>query len=175
MNGKEMLEAMSFVDEKYIEDAEIIPKRRPHWQPIAAAAACLVLVLIGAWKATPTKDAAPEMAAPEMAAAQMDEAAVYSGDTEALMPMVGAAAAKSAMPPEMTVTVLEQDGGTLRCTVDDPGTGEFAPGAQITVLLSDNANDTGDISVPSRLRITYEPGTEESTVTALAWEDAEEP
>ena len=44
MNGKEMLEAMSFVDEKYIEDAEIIPKRRPHWQPIAAAAACLVLV-----------------------------------------------------------------------------------------------------------------------------------
>ena len=169
MNGKEMLEAMSFVDEKYIEDAEIIPKRRPHWQPIAAAAACLVLVLIGAWKATPTKDAAPEMAA-----AQMDEAAVYSGDTEALMPMVGAAAAKSAMPPEMTVTVVEQDGSTLRCTVDDPGTGEFAPGAQITVLLS-GPNDTGEFSIPIHLRITYEPGTEESTVTALAWEDAEEP
>lgn len=169
MNGKEMLEAMSFVDEKYIEDAEIIPKRRPHWQPIAAAAACLVLVLIGAWKATPTKDAAPEMAA-----AQMDEAAVYSGDTEALMPMMGAAAAKNAMPPEMTVTVVEQDGSTLRCTVDDPGTGEFAPGAQITVLLS-GTNDTGEISIPTHLRITYEPGTEESTVTALAWEDAEEP
>lgn len=169
MNGKEMLEAMSFVDEKYIEDAEIIPKRRPHWQPIAAAAACLVLVLIGAWKATPTKDAAPEMAA-----AQMDEAAVYSGGTEALMPMVGAAAARNAMPPEMTVTVVEQDGSTLRCTVDDPGTGEFAPGAQITVLLS-STNDTGEISIPTHLRITYEPGTEESTVTALAWEDAEEP
>lgn len=169
MNGKEMLEAMSFVDEKYIEDAEIIPKRRPHWQPIAAAAACLVLVLIGAWKATPTKDAAPEMAA-----AQMDEAAVYSGGTEALMPMVGAAAARNAMPPEMTVTVVEQDGSTLRCTVDDPGTGEFAPGAQITVLLS-GTNDTGEISIATHLRITYEPGTEESTVTALAWEDAEEP
>lgn len=169
MNGKEMLEAMSFVDEKYIEDAEIIQKRRPHWQPIAAAAACLVLVLIGAWKATPAKDAAPEMAA-----AQMDEAAVYSGGTEAQMPMVGAAAARSAIPPEMTVTVVEQDGSTLRCTVDDPGTGEFAPGAQITVLLS-GTNDTGEISIPSHLRITYEPGTEESTVTALAWEDAEEP
>lgn len=169
MNGKEMLEAMSFVDEKYIEDAEIIPKRRPHWQPIAAAAACLVLVLIGAWKAMPTKDAAPETAA-----AQMDEAAVYSGDTEAQMPMVGAAIAKSAIPPEMTVTVVEQEGSTLHCTVDDPGTGEFAPGAQITVLLS-GTNSTGEISIPSRLRITYEPGTEESTVTALAWEDAEEP
>ena len=169
MNGKEMLEAMSFVDEKYIEDAEIIPKRRPHWQPIAAAAACLVLVLIGAWKAMPTKDAAPETAA-----AQMDEAAVYSGDTEAQMPMVGAAIAKSAIPPEMTVTVVEQEGSTLHCTVDDPGTGEFAPGAQITVLLS-GANDTGEISIPIHLRITYEPGTEENTVTALTWEDAEEP
>lgn len=170
MNGKEMLEAMSFVDEKYIEDAEIIQKRRPHWQPIAAAAACLVLVLIGAWKAAPAKNAAPEIAT-----AQMDEAAVYSGDPEAQMPMVGAAAARSAMPPEMTVTVIEQDGSTLRCTVDDPGTGEFAPGAQITVLLSDAANDTGEISIPIHLRITYAPGTGENTVTALAWEDAEEP
>lgn len=41
MNGKQMLEAMSFVDEKYIEDAEAAPKRnRIHWQGFAAAA-CL--------------------------------------------------------------------------------------------------------------------------------------
>ena len=39
MNGKQMLEAMSFVDEKYIEDAEAAPKRnRIHWQGFAAAA-----------------------------------------------------------------------------------------------------------------------------------------
>lgn len=169
MNGKEMLEAMSFVDEKYIEDAEVIPRRRTHWQPVAAAAACLVLVLIGAWKAMPARDAAPETAA-----AQMDAAAVYSGDAGDQMPMVGAAASRSATPPEMTVTVVSQEGSTLRCTVDDPGTGEFTPGAEITVLLGDT-NGTPEASLSGRLRITYVPGTEENTVTALAWEDAEEP
>ena len=169
MNGKDMLEAMGFADEKYIEDAETVPKQRPHWQPAAAAAACLVLVLIGAWKAAPAKNAAPEMAA-----AQMDEAAVYSGSAEAQIPMLGAAASRSIAPPEMTVTVVAQDGGTLRCTVDDPGTGEFAPGAEITVLLSDSG-DTREVSLSGRLRITYEPGAGENTVTALAWENAEEP
>lgn len=169
MNGKEMLEAMSFVDEKYIEDAEVIPRRRMHWQPAAAAAACLVLVLIGAWKTMPSRDAAPETAA-----AQMDAAAVYSGGTEDQMPTVGAASARSARPPEMTVTVVAQDGSTLRCTVDDSGTGEFTPGTEITVLLSDS-NGTLEASPSDRLKITYVPNTEENTVTALAWEDAEEP
>ena len=47
MNGKEMLESMSYVNEKYIADAEVRPKGRLHWQPVAAAAACLALVLVG--------------------------------------------------------------------------------------------------------------------------------
>ena len=176
MNGKEMLESLNYVDEKYIEDAESIPKRRRvRWQPMVAAAACLALVLAaGAWRLTATKDAAPETAA------QMDEAAVYSGSA-ADVPMM-MAAAKGAVAPEMTVTVLEQaasaanDAGetadtagvTLRCTVDDPGDSGFAPGQEITVLLPASGE-----ALPAHLRIAYVVEEAENTVTAVTWAEAE--
>ena len=76
MNGKQMLEAMSFVDEKYIEDAEAAPKRnRIHWQGFAAAA-CLTVVLAGVWSLNSQKETA------ELAAAQDAEIAAYGADTE---------------------------------------------------------------------------------------------
>ncbi len=172
MNGKEMLESLNYVDEKYIEDAESIPKRRRvRWQPLAAAAACLTLVLAaGAWRLTVTREAAPETAA------QMEEAAVYSGSA-ADVPMV--MAAKGAAP-EMTVTVLEQaaanDAGEtadtagviLRCTVDDPGDSGFAPGQEITVLLPASGE-----ALPAHLRIAYVMEEAENTVTAVTWAEAE--
>lgn len=184
MNGKEMLESLNYVDEKYIEDAEAAPKRRRvRWQPLAAAAACLVLVLAaGAWRLTVTKEAAPETAA------QMEEAAVYSGST-ADVPMV--MAAKGAHAPEMTVTVLEQaaanDAGEtadtagviLRCTVDDPGDSGFAPGQEITVLLPASGQEitvllpaSGE-ALPVHLRIAYVMEEAENTVTAVTWAEAE--
>lgn len=178
MNGKEMLESLNYVDEKYIEDAQTIPKRRRvRWQPLAAAAACLALVLAaGAWRLTATKDAAPE------AAAQMDEAAVYSGSA-ADAPMM-MAAAKGAVAQEMTVIVLEQEttaandagealggadtaGVILRCTVDDPGDSGFAPGQEITVLLPASGE-----ALPAHLRIAYVVEAE-NTVTAVTWAKAE--
>ena len=176
MNGKEMLESLNYVDEKYIEDAEATPKRRRvRWQPLAAAAACLVLVLAaGAWRLTVTKEAAPETAA------QMEEVAVYSGSA-ADVPMV--MAAKGACAPEMTVTVLEQAaakaektlvepsvtaGIILRCTVDDPGDSGFAPGQEITVLLPASGE-----ALPAHLRIAYVMEEAENTVTAVTWAEAE--
>ena len=173
MNGKEMLESLNYVDEKYIEDAESIPKRRRvRWQPLAAAA-CLVLVLAaGAWRLTATKEAAPETAA------QMEEAVAYSGSA-ADVPMV-MAAAKGAVAQEMTVTVLEQaaanDAGEtadtagviLRCTVDDPGDSGFAPGQEITVLLPASGE-----ALPAHLRIAYVVEEAENTVTAVTWAEAE--
>ena len=47
MNGRELVEAMSHVDEKYISEAEEAPHRRRHWQELAITAACLALVLVG--------------------------------------------------------------------------------------------------------------------------------
>ena len=171
MNGKEMLESMSYVDEKYIADAEVRPKGRLHWQPVAAAAACLALVLVGVGLMAPGREAPMELAAgPRQAAAQLEEAAAVSGDiADQGMPLM-AAAPKSVALPDMTVTVVAREGGTLRCTVETSGDGAFQPGQEITVLLPQEDVE----ALPSRLHIFYTPAEAADTVTALSWEEAQD-
>ena len=169
MNGKEILESMSYVDEKYIADAEVRPKGRLHWQPVAAAA-CLALVLVGVGLMAPGREAPMELAAgPRQAAAQLEEAAV-SGDTaDQGMPLM-AAAPKSVALPDMTVTVVAREGSTLHCTVEASGDGAFQPGQEITVLLPQEDVE----ALPSRLHIFYTPAEAADTVTALSWEEAQD-
>ena len=169
MNGKEMLESMSYVDEKYIADAEVRPKGRLHWQPVAAAA-CLALVLVGVGLMAPGREAPMELAAgPRQAAAQLEEAAV-SGDTaDQGMPLM-AAAPKSVALPDMTVTVVAREGSTLHCTVEASGDGAFQPGQEITVLLPQEDVE----ALPTRLHIFYTPAEAADTVTALSWEEAQD-
>lgn len=170
MNGKEMLESMSYVDEKYIADAEVRPKGRLHWQPVAAAAACLALVLVGVGLMAPGREAPMELAAgPGQAVAQLEEAAV-SGDTaDQGMPLM-AAAPKSVALPDMTVTVVTREGSTLHCTVETSGDGAFQPGQEITVLLPQEDVE----ALPTRLHIFYTPAEAADTVTALSWEEAQD-
>ena len=171
MNGKEMLESMSYVDEKYIADAEIRPKGRLHWQPVAAAAACLALVLVGVGLMAPGRETPMELAAgPRQAVAQLEEAAAVSGDiADQGMPLM-AAAPKSVALPDMTVTVVAREGSTLRCTVEVSGDGAFQPGQEITVLLPQEDVE----ALPSRLHIFYTPAEAADTVTALSWEEAQD-
>lgn len=164
MNGKEMLEAMSFVDEKYIEDAEAAPKRnRIHWQGFAAAAACLAVVLVGVWSLNSQKETA------ELIAAQDAEIAAYGADTE-LSAMMSGAVSKRIFVPEMTVLVVEQEGNALRCQVEEPGTGSLEAGQEITVLLPDDFQDT----LSGRLLISFSPTDDASIVTALDWTQLED-
>lgn len=173
MNGKEMLESMSYVDEKYIADAEVRPKGRLHWQPVAAAAACLALVLVGVGLMAPGRENPMELAAgPRQAAvAQLEEAAAVSGDaiTGGGMPLV-AAGPKSVALPDMTVTVVAREGSTLHCTVEASGDGAFQPGQEITVLLPQEDVE----ALPTRLHIFYTPAEAADTVTALSWEEAQD-
>lgn len=171
MNGKEMLESMSYVDEKYIADAEVRPKGRLHWQPVAAAAACLALVLVGVGLMAPGREAPMELAAgPRQAVAQLEEAAAVSGDTaDQGMPLM-AAAPKSVALPDMTVTVVARQGSTLRCTVETSGDSAFQPGQEITVLLPQEDVE----ALPTRLHIFYTPAEAANTVTALSWEEAQD-
>ena len=164
MNGKEMLEAMSFVDEKYIEDAEAAPKRRRiHWQGFAAAAACLAVVLVGVWSLNSQKETA------ELTAAQDAEIAAYGADTE-LSAIMSGAVSKRIFVPEMTVLVVEQEGNALRCQVEEPGTGSLEAGQEITVLLPDDFQDT----LSGRLLISFSPTDDASIVTALDWTQLED-
>lgn len=164
MNGKEILEAMSFVDEKYIEDAEAAPKRRRiHWQGFAAAAACLAVVLVGVWSLNSQKETA------ELTAAQDAEIAAYGADTE-LSAMMSGAVSKRIFVPEMTVLVVEQEGNALRCQVEEPGTGSLEAGQEITVLLPDDFQGT----LSGRLLISFSPTDDASIVTALDWTQLED-
>lgn len=163
MNGKQMLEAMSFVDEKYIEDAEAAPKRnRIHWQSFAAAA-CLAVVLAGVWNLRAMQEAAPQGA----------DMAAYSAEED--MPMSNAMC-KAAAPvtatliQEMTVLVVKQEGNTLRCQVEEPGTGSFEAGQEVTVLLPDDFQDT----LSGRLLVSFSPTDDASIVTALDWTQLED-
>ena len=47
MNGKDLFEGMSYVDERFIDEAETRSYPRTHWLKAAALAACLCLILFG--------------------------------------------------------------------------------------------------------------------------------
>lgn len=163
MNGKDMLESMSFVDEKNVDDAERTPtRRRIRWQPLAAAAACLAVVLgVGAWQLTLPKAAETAQQANEQ------EIAAYGEDAGDAAPLMAGAMVKSAAAPmDMTVRVTARDGLTLTCTVEDAGTGGFQPGQTVTVLLPEEAE-----GIPERIRISYITENEDGTIPALSWEE----
>lgn len=163
MNGKDMLESMSFVDEKYVDDAERTPtRRRIRWQPLAAAAACLAVVLgVGAWQLTLPKAAETAQQANEQ------EIAAYREDAGDAAPLMAGAMVKSAAAPmDMTVRVTARDGLTLTCTVEDADTGGFQPGQTVTVLLPEEAE-----GIPERIRISYITENEDGTIPALSWEE----
>ena len=63
MTGKDIVEALSFVDERYIEEAEhgTIPKTN-NLRYLLPLAACLCLVLLGLRFRTPAPESAPEAA-----------------------------------------------------------------------------------------------------------------
>lgn len=143
MNGKDLIESMTHVDEKYIAEAEEAPRRRRHWPGALVSAACLALVLVGAWQLWPeqldkgqaalTNDTAmvaqsAGTAAPLMETAAQDEA------------FPAAARFKMAPAPvQMTVRVVEQAEGRLSCVVIDPGTSDFQPEDRVEIALPETA------------------------------------
>lgn len=143
MNGKDLIESMTHVDEKYIAEAEEAPRRRRHWPGALVSAACLALVLVGAWQLWPeqldkgqaalTNDTAMAAqsagtAAPLMETAAQDEA------------FPAAARFKMAPAPvQMTVRVVEQAEGRLSCVVIDPGTSDFQPEDRVEIALPETA------------------------------------
>ena len=74
MSGQELFHALSFVDERYIMEAEVARFRKIPWMKYLSVAACLCILIVGAFamdrmasdKMVP--EAAPEAAPPPMAA-----------------------------------------------------------------------------------------------------------
>lgn len=180
MNGNDLLEAMSFLDEQYIDEVEAEPKnRRLYWQPALAAAACLALVLAGVWKTLPQQQEAPavgaslyrvqETEAAVSGARAMEEPAANQADAAAA-PMMASAFAR------MTVQVVEQTEDAFVCIVTDPGTSGYEAQQQVTIVLPETTASTDSAaaeaateSAETLYQVTFDPGEAAEVITAIEW------
>ena len=114
MTGTELLKALSFVDEKYIQEAENAKLRTATpWMKILSVAACLCILITGvyAYNQIQQKIAAPEAEAPPMAMPEsaMEEAAPAA---TAAAPEAPAAAPKEEEPRAEEPSATEAGFGT---------------------------------------------------------------
>lgn len=159
MNGKDLLESMGYVDEKYIQQAAAPQRcRRPHWRSLAAAAACLAIMILGIrallpaqqenfammQKSTAAQDTVmARSAVPETAV--LEDAIVSTEADNGIAPMSADFAPVLGATPEeapsgtaeMVVRVLRQEADALVCVVTDPGTGSYAQDCEIRIALPD--------------------------------------
>lgn len=175
MNGKELMESMGLVDEKYIAEAEEAPGKHRRWKPLAAtasAAACLALVLLGVWQFRPQKlmendttmvSAAVYQTEAAAGTARMAEEVVTDQDLGAapVMEEAGANQAVGAAPmmvsglAEMTVQVVERTEEGLLCVVTDPGTSDYQVNDLVKIALPEEAEQ--EAAQPAALAADAEP------------------
>lgn len=183
MSGKELFEGMSYVDERYVDEAEqtTIAKRvTSPWIKIVSMAACLCLVLFSMYKLIPywdwnvTEQAAGEVAArpesavePEMGMEEQESASI-------------ADEAPASRAPEMMVRIQEvTETGFIGTVENMSGFTVFADGTQITVtvdLETDPAFNPDAYNPEDLILVMYTSWDEnEKTVVASIMGIVEEP
>lgn len=196
MNGKELMESMGLVDEKYIAEAEEAPGKHRRWRPLAAtasAAACLALVLLGVWQLRPQKltendttmvSAAVYQTEAAAGTARMAEEVVTDQDLGAapMMEEAGANQAVGAAPmmvsglAEMTVQVVERTEEGLLCVVTDPGTSDYQVNDLVKIALPEEAEQEAAQPAalaadaePPQYEVSFLPDQGSDTITPAQW------
>lgn len=196
MNGKELMESMGLVDEKYIAEAEEAPGKHRRWKPLAAtasAAACLALVLLGVWQFRPQKltendttmvSAAVYQTEAAAGTARMAEEVVTDQDLGAapMMEEAGANQAVGAAPmmasglAEMTVQVVERTEEGLLCVVTDPGTSDYQVNDLVKIALPEEAEQEAAQPAalaadaePPQYEVSFLPDQGSDTITPAQW------
>lgn len=196
MNGKELMESMGLVDEKYIAEAEEAPGKHRRWKPLAAtasAAACLALVLLGVWQFRPQKltendttmvSAAVYQAEAAAGTARVAEEVVTDQDLGAapMMEEAGANQAVGAAPmmvsglAEMTVQVVERTEEGLLCVVTDPGTSDYQVNDLVKIALPEEAEQEAAQPAalaadaePPQYEVSFLPDQGSDTITPAQW------
>lgn len=196
MNGKELMESMGLVDEKYIAEAEEAPGKQRRWKPLAAtvsAAACLALVLLGVWQFRPQKltendttmvSAAVYQTEAAAGTARMAEEVVTDQDLGAapMMEEAGANQAVGAAPmmasglAEMTVQVVERTEEGLLCVVTDPGTSDYQVNDLVKIALPEEAEQEAAQPAalaadaePPQYEVSFLPDQGSDTITPAQW------
>lgn len=166
MNGKDLMEAMSYIDEAYLAEADAPVRRRIPWQPIAAAA-CVGLAVLG-YRAVDILQT-PKLA--KSADIQFQDAC-FKIVEETIMYLPASA--------QMTVRVTGQEDDCLLCTVTDSGSGSIPVGTQLRIAppelaTSDTSFRAAKQEEGTLLYITYDPAAmEEDYLPALQISQADE-
>ena len=183
MSGKELFEGMSYVDERFVDEAEhktIAKHATARWIKVASMAACLCLVLFCMYKLVPywdwnvTEQAAGEAAArpesavePEMGMEEQESASI-------------ADEAPASRAPEMMVRIQEvTETGFIGTVENMSGFMVFKDGTQITVtvdLETDPDFDPNAYKPDNLILVMYTSWDEnEKTIVASIMGIVEEP
>lgn len=178
MNGKELMESMGYVDEKYIAEAEEAPIRRRSFKPltaIASAAACLALILAGVWSVPRLQKQTTEEVPMVNAAVNQAEAAfgtarsAKENDGQAVdtAPMMASGLTK------MTVQVVEQTEDALVCIVTDPGTSDYQVDDRVKIARLEEANQPAALDADAKLpqyEVSFLPDPDAEIITPAQWD-----
>ena len=141
MSGKDLFEGMSYVDERFVDEAEYktLPKRVVSpWIKVASMAACLCLIIFSLYNLQPYLRGETESIRGEGAADAMPEGIIEdkvdleSHESEIQMP----AEEGAARAPETMIRITEvTDSGFVGTVQNNGGFTAFDDGIEITVTI----------------------------------------
>ena len=184
MSGKELFEGMSYVDERFVDEAEhkTITKRvSARWVKVASMAACLCLVLFSMYKLIPYWDwSVTEQAAGEAAEARPEGAVESEMGMEEQESASAADEAPATRAPEMMIRIQAiTETGFIGTVQNNGGFTVFEDGTEITVtvdLETDPEFKPEDYEISDLIHVMYTSWDEdELTIVASILGIVEEP
>lgn len=184
MSGKELFEGMSYVDERFVDEAEhkTITKRvSARWVKVASMAACLCLVLFSMYKLIPYWDwSVTEQAAGEAAEARPEGAVESEMGMEEQESVSAADEAPATRAPEMMIRIQAiTETGFIGTVQNNGGFTVFEDGTEITVtvdLETDPEFKPEDYEISDLIHVMYTSWDEdELTIVASILGIVEEP
>jgi len=150
MTGQELLAGLSFVEERFIQEAEMASlKRVILWRQVLSVAACLCVLMAGAFAmgqfgqksaemeaaAPPAPEAAVEEAAPEEPAAAPKEESTIMDHAEVESAQTSAGELHHIASATLTVTEVTEAGILAVVAKTDADTELFTVGLEVTVMV----------------------------------------
>lgn len=184
MSGKELFEGMSYVDERFVYEAEyktIAKHVTVRWIKVASMAACLCLVLFSMYKLIPYWDwSVTEQSAGEAAEARLEGAVEPEMGMEEQESASAADEAPATRAPEMMIRIQAiTEAGFIGTVQNNGGFTVFEDGTEITVtvdLETDPAFKPEDYEIGDLIHVMYTTWDEdEETIVASILGIVEEP
>lgn len=140
MSGKELLEGLNYIDDRFVEEAELarpVGKRIP-FRRIVGAAACAAVLLLG----IAAISIGPDSAAESMGEYLPDSITLENQQTQPESVSLPKTVESVALGT-ILLRVDSRSGSTVSGTVaDDLGTTHFEAGAVLTIILKEDVRET---------------------------------